>query len=82
MSEISFSDRAVGDFLQLRRLRRRNELFASAAESRSDSLRRHPAGTVQPADTAGLTVQAGVTVQESRDPSILIAGPDAPEGAG
>ncbi len=71
MSGISFSDRAVGDFVQLSRLRRRGE-FSAAAPGQL-TLGRRPDGTYLLADADGRTVR------ESPDLASLITELSAPE---
>ncbi len=75
MSGISFSDRAVGDFLQLRRLRQRGA-FAGDAAPRRLTLGRRPDGTYLLADADGRTVC------ESPDLARLVTELSAPEAAG
>ncbi len=71
MSGISFSDRAVGDFVQLSRLRQRGE-FSAAAPGRL-TLGRRSDGTYLLADADGRTVR------ESPDLASLIVDSSAPE---
>ena len=57
MPGISFSDRAVGDFVALRRLRQRGEFSAAAAAAPGQlSLGRRSDGTYLLADADGRTV--------------------------
>ncbi len=73
MSGISFSDRAIGDFVQLRRLRQRGEFSAAATAPRRLTLGRRPDGTYLLADADGRTVR------ESRDLARLVADMSTPE---
>ncbi len=73
MSGISFSDRAVGDFVQLSRLRQRGEFSAAAATPGRLTLGRRPDGTYLLADADGRTVR------ESPDLASLITELSAPE---
>ncbi len=59
MSGISFSDRAVGDFVELRRWRQRGELSAAAPMPEPLTLGRRPDGTFLLADAAGRTIREG-----------------------
>ncbi len=71
MSGMSFSDRAVGDFVQLSRLRQRGE-FSAAAPGRL-TLGRRPDGTYLLADADGRTVR------ESPDLASLIVDSSTPQ---
>ena len=66
MSGFSFSDRAIGDFVQLRRLRQRGEFSAATVAPRRLTLGRRPDGTYLLADGDGRTVR------ENRDLARLI----------
>ncbi len=73
MSGISFSDRAVGDFVQLSRLRQRGAFAADATAPGRLTLGRRPDGTYLLADADGRTVR------ESPDLASLIVDSSTPE---
>ncbi len=76
MSGISFSDRAIGDFVQLRRQRRSGELSVTATAPRRLTLGRRPDGTYLLADGDGRTVR------ESRDLARLVGDLSSTEPVG
>ena len=75
MSGMSFSDRAISDFVQLHRLRQRGEFSALAAAPRRLSFGRRPDGTYLLADADGRTIREGPDLTD------LVADLSAPEAA-